>query len=292
VATTGELDDSIIYGPGLRWAAMGTNLIYHLAGGQPGMRHMLAQFGPCLKWPWTKLEAPELSETLIDRMVEGTQAQAAGRSIRELERLRDDYLVAIQQTLRQFDIGAGATLRALEERLYRDAGAAKNTGAKAPSAAKSGGPLRLVDGVVRAEWIDYNRHMTDFRYGQLFGDAMDALYRHVGVDGAYRSGGHMYYSVESHTMHKGEARDGDSLYVTTQLLGVDDKRLHVLHRLHRGRDDALIATGEQMHLHVDTAAAKASPVDPAIRARLESILKDHATLPQPAEAGRSISMSH
>jgi carnitine 3-dehydrogenase len=25
VATTGELDESIIYGPGLRWAAMGTN---------------------------------------------------------------------------------------------------------------------------------------------------------------------------------------------------------------------------------------------------------------------------
>ena len=78
VATTGELDESIIYGPGLRWAAMGTNMIYHLAGGQPGMRHMLAQFGPCLKWPWTKLEAPELTEQLIDRMVEGTQAQAGG----------------------------------------------------------------------------------------------------------------------------------------------------------------------------------------------------------------------
>ena len=68
IATTGELDESIIYGPGLRWAGMGTNLIYHLAGGESGMRHMLAQFGPCLKWPWTKLEAPELTEALIDRM--------------------------------------------------------------------------------------------------------------------------------------------------------------------------------------------------------------------------------
>src|ERR1700733_3818552 len=118
VATTGELDESIIYGPGLRWAGMGMNLIYHLAGGETGMRHMLRQFGPCLKWPWTKLEAPELTEQLIDRMVEGTQEQAAGRSIREIERLRDDYLVAIQQVLRQFNIGAGSTLRAVEERLY------------------------------------------------------------------------------------------------------------------------------------------------------------------------------
>jgi len=123
VATTGELDESIIYGPGLRWAGMGTNQIYHLAGGEPGMRHMLHQFGPCLKWPWTKLEAPELTEALIDRMVEGTSEQAAGRSIRELERLRDGYLVAVQHALKPFNLGAGATLRAVEERLYNEAAA-------------------------------------------------------------------------------------------------------------------------------------------------------------------------
>src|SRR2546430_2556095 len=109
--------------PGLRWAGMGTNLIYHLAGGETGTRHMLRQFGPALKWPWTRLEAPELTEELIDKMVAGTQAQAAGRSIRELERLRDDYLVAIQQVLREYNIGAGATLRSLEERLYEESAA-------------------------------------------------------------------------------------------------------------------------------------------------------------------------
>jgi carnitine 3-dehydrogenase len=283
IATTGELDESIIYGPGLRWAAMGTNLIYHLAGGESGMRHMLAQFGPCLKWPWTKLEAPELTDALIDRMVEGTQAQAAGRSIRELERLRDDSLVAVQQVLRQYNIGAGATLRAVEQRLYEDAAAAQ-----AASTPESGKPLRLVDTVVRSEWIDYNRHMSDFRYGQLFGDAMDALYRRIGVDEAYRASGRMYYSVESHLKHLGEAKAGEALYVTTQLLSLDDKRLHVFHRLYRGRDEVLIATAEQMHLHVDTAAAKATPVDKAVRARLESIRQDQAALPRPHEAGRSI----
>jgi carnitine 3-dehydrogenase len=282
IATTGELDESIIYGPGLRWAAMGTNFIYHLAGGESGMRHMLAQFGPCLKWPWTKLEAPELSESLIDRMVEGTQAQAAGRSIRELERLRDDSLVAVQQVLRQYNIGAGATLRALEERLYRDAAAAGPV-----SATERGKPLRLVDAVVRPEWIDYNRHMSDFRYGQVFGDAMDSLFRRVGVDESYRATGRMYYSVETHVMYLGEAKVGEALYVTTQLLAVDDKRLHVFHRLFRGRDDALIATDEQMHLHVDTAQAKAMAVDPAVRAKLEAIRSDQAGLPRPHEAGRS-----
>jgi carnitine 3-dehydrogenase len=158
IATTGELDESLIYGPGLRWAAMGTNQIYHLAGGEAGMRHMLAQFGPCLKWPWTKLEAPELTESLIDKMVDGTSATAAGRSIRELERLRDDYLVAIQQVLRQFDIGAGGTLRALETRLYEEAARATKPAAEDPSQ-----PLRLLESGVRPEWIDYNGHLTDAR---------------------------------------------------------------------------------------------------------------------------------
>jgi carnitine 3-dehydrogenase len=279
IATTGELDESIVYGPGLRWAGMGTNLIYHLAGGEAGMRYMLAQFGPCLKWPWTKLEAPELTEPLIDRMVEGTQAQAGGRSIRELERLRDDYLVAIQQVLREFDIGAGSTLRALEARLYAAAGSAAEA---QPSGAAQ--PLRLVNTRVRPEWVDYNGHMTESRYLQVFGDAMDALYRQVGVDERYRSTSRMFFTVESHVMHKAEARVGEPISVTTQILALDDKRLHVYHRLERGADGVLIATAEQMHLHVDTASHKASPIDSAVRSRLEEIAKAHAPLPAPRGA--------
>jgi len=233
VATTGELDDSIVYGPGLRWAAMGTNLIYHLAGGEPGMRHMLRQFGPCLKWPWTKLEAPELTEALIDKMVAGTQAQAAGRSIRELERLRDDYLVAIQQVLKQYNIGAGATLRSLEERLYEAAAA----GARA-RITDAGQPLRLVETYVRPEWIDYNGHMTDSRYLQVFGDATDALFRYAGVDDDYRRSGRAMYTVETHVSHQAEARALEPLYVTTRVLEVDDKRVRLSHSLHRRRDEA------------------------------------------------------
>lgn len=303
VATTGELDESIVYGPGLRWAAMGTNMIYHLAGGEAGMRHMLAQFGPALKWPWTKLEAPELTESLIDKMVEGTTAQAAGRSIRELERLRDDYLVAIQQVLRQYDIGAGSTLRALEERLYKDAaeaaaakvasGAASPAGtragvAKSDGAQPANAQLLRIDTVVRPEWADYNHHMTDFRYGHIFGDAMDALYRHVGIDEVSRKSGGMFFSAESHVKHLGQAWVGESLYVTTQILGVDDKRLHVVHHLHRGKDNTLIATGEQMHLYVDTGAGKATVMPAPIRGKLDSLRQAHVLLPVPTEVGKAV----
>jgi carnitine 3-dehydrogenase len=287
VATTGELDDSIIYGPGLRWAAMGMNLIYHLAGGETGMRHMLAQFGPALKWPWTKLEAPELTETLIDRMVEGTQQQAAGRSIRELERLRDNYLVAIQQVLRQFDIGAGSTLRKLEERLYQDAGRLEGAAGGSRTGKGGGADLRY-ETLVRPEWVDYNGHMSDFLYGHVFGEAMDALYRSIGIDEAFRKGGRMFYTAESHVKHSGEAKAGEPLYATTQLLAVDDKRLHVFHRLYRKRDDALIATGEQMHLYVDTTRPATIVIEPELRARLEAIRQAHASLPVPPQAGQPV----
>lgn len=110
VATTGELDDAIVYGPGLRWAFMGVNKTFALAGGEQGMRHFMEQFGPALKLPWTKLEAPELTDDLIDRMVEGTTEQLGGASIREMERLRDDCLIEIMRALAKYREGAGRLL--------------------------------------------------------------------------------------------------------------------------------------------------------------------------------------
>jgi carnitine 3-dehydrogenase len=282
VATTGELDESIIYGPGLRWAAMGMNLIYHLAGGETGMRHMLEQFGPCLKWPWTRLEAPELTNELIDRMVNGTQEQAQGRSIRELERLRDDYLVAIQQVLRAPNIGAGATLRALEQRLYADHAQA------AQVSADGSATLPPVTGAVRPEWIDYNGHMTDSRYQQAFGDAMDLLCRRIGIDEAYRRDVGMYYTVESHTTHGAELRAGEEFRIDTRVLAVDDKRLRVFHAVHRTRDGALAATGEHMHLHVGVGTARTTPVPQQVRVRLEKLRDARPGEPLPPQAGRAI----
>ncbi|MGI9031106.1 MAG: TauD/TfdA family dioxygenase [Ilumatobacteraceae bacterium] len=108
VATTGQIDDAVRYGAGLRWSAMGTFLTYRLAGGEAGMRHFLAQFGPALQWPWTKLtDVPALDDALIDRVVDQSDAQAAGMSIRELTTRRDDCLVAVLQGLQAVGWGAG-----------------------------------------------------------------------------------------------------------------------------------------------------------------------------------------
>ena len=92
-ATVEELDASIAYGPGLRWALMGPSLTYHLGGGEGGMRHLLDHFGPALEQPWTRCPAPKLTDELCDRMVAGCEREGQGRTVRELEQERDDFLI-------------------------------------------------------------------------------------------------------------------------------------------------------------------------------------------------------
>ncbi|TCP30572.1 carnitine 3-dehydrogenase [Scopulibacillus darangshiensis] len=102
VATTEEVDASIVYGAGMRWALMGPFLTLHLAGGEQGMRHMLEQFGPALKYPWTKLEAPELTDELTDRVVNGCEHQGKGHSIAELDKRRDDFLIELIELQKKY----------------------------------------------------------------------------------------------------------------------------------------------------------------------------------------------
>lgn len=108
IATVEEIDDAIRYGPGLRWALMGSFMVYRMGGGEAGMRHFLSQFGPSLQWPWTKLtDVPDLDNALIEKISAQSDAQARGRSIGDLERLRDEGLVSVIKGLKQMQWGAG-----------------------------------------------------------------------------------------------------------------------------------------------------------------------------------------
>ena len=101
-ATTKDLDRAIEDGPGLRWSLMGTFLTFHLAGGKAGMKHMLKQFGPALKLPWTKLKAPKLSKKLSARVIKGTKQQAKGKSVSSISNIRDEYLVNLQKLRKKY----------------------------------------------------------------------------------------------------------------------------------------------------------------------------------------------
>ena len=103
-ASTQDLDDAIIYGPGLRWSLMGTFLTFHLAGGESGMKHMLEQFGPALKLPWTKLKAPKLTDNLKKKIIQGTKIQSKNKSIKNLSNLRDNFLIDLQKLLEKYKV--------------------------------------------------------------------------------------------------------------------------------------------------------------------------------------------
>ena len=287
VATAAEIDDAVRFGPGLRWSFLGTFLTYRIAGGEKGMRHFMAQFSPALKWPWTKLtDVPELDAALLDRIVTQSDAQAAAHpgdsSLCGLERLRDDCLVSVLQALRRQDFAAGATLRAYEADL-RARAAAIGTAAAGDAA-----PLRLHAARVLPDWIDYNGHMTEHRYLQVFGDATDALLRHIGADLAYVAAGHSYYTVETHLRHLAQAWVDEAIEVSTQLLAADAKRIHLFHALQRPADGALLATAEHMLLHVDAASGRACPAGGEVLAQVLRVAAAHRGLPRLAAVGRHV----
>lgn len=113
IATAGQIDDAVAFGPGLRWAFMGTFLTFHLAGGAGGMRHFVEHFGPSLEKPNCFMKGPRITPELIEKIASQTEAKAGGRSIAELEALRDRALVAVMKALAGIGYGAGKSAKAL-----------------------------------------------------------------------------------------------------------------------------------------------------------------------------------
>ena len=277
IATTEEIDEAIRMGFGLRWGQMGLFETYRIAGGEAGMKHFLAQFGPCLTWPWTKLmDVPEFNDELVDLIAGQSDAQSGHHSIRELERIRDGNLVGFLRTLKERDWGAGRVLNAHDAR--------RRETLVQPEAA--GTPMVMAHMQVLPGWIDYNGHMTESRYLFASSETTDAFLRHIGAGLDYVEGGHSYYSAESHIMHLGEAKLGDRLTGSIQVLSADEKRLHLFIRIER--DGTPVATIEQMLLHVDMKAGRACPASPEVLARLMPIRDAHAALPRPDTTGRHV----
>jgi carnitine 3-dehydrogenase len=278
VATTEEIDEAIRMGFGLRWGQMGLFETYRVAGGEAGMKHFMAQFGPCLTWPWTKLmDVPEFNDELVDLIAGQSDAQSGHHTIRELERIRDSNLIGFLRVLKDRDWGAGKVLKAHDEMLRQ--------AMPAPSPATAA-PMPMAHMRVLPGWIDYNGHMTESRYLFAASETSDAFLRLIGADLAYVAGGHSYYTVESHIRHLGEAKLGDALTGTVQVLAANEKRLHIFIRILKG--EAPVATIEQMLLHVDMAAGKTSPAAPAVLARLMPIAEAHKALPRPEGTGRHV----
>ena len=283
VATTEEIDNAIRFGFGLRWAQMGLFETYRIAGGEAGMKHFMAQFGPALKWPWTKLmDVPEFTDELVDLIAGQSDEQSGAYSIRELERIRDNNLVSMMRALKAQDWGAGALLNAHDQGLKSDAGLAGGV----DEIGDLSQPILTLARAVPIDWTDYNGHMTESRYLDAFAQSTDRFMEIIGCDAEYIASGGSYFTAETHIRHVDEVLAGARIQVRTRLLLGEGKKLHLFHSMYEG--ERLLATGESFLVHVSLETRRPSAPSPEIEAAMAKITKAQSGLPYPEGAGASI----
>lgn len=257
VATTQEIDDAIRFGFGLRWAQMGLFETYRIAGGEAGMQHFIQQFGPALQWPWTKLmDVPELTDELVDKIANQSDAQSGHYTIRELEQIRDDNLVAMMRALKSRNWGAGELLNTQDK------------GLKKPGGKDLSQPVITINRRVPVDWTDYNGHMNESRYGQVFSDAADRVMDMVGADKAYIEAGNSYFTVDTHTSFIDECKQGDQIINHSTILMFEGKKLKLAHELKAASGETL-ATCEQLLIHVNLHTRKSSAPVGAVHQKQE-----------------------
>lgn len=283
IATTEEIDNAIRYGFGIRWAQMGLFETYRVAGGEAGMKHFMAQFGPALKWPWTKLmDVPEFTDELVDLIAGQSDDQSGAYSIRELERIRDNNLVSMMRALKAQDFGAGALLNAFDAALLESSPVPANLDQITDYTV----PVVTLAQAVPIDWLDYNGHMNEARYLEAFSRATDHFMKLIGCDADYIASGGSFFTAETHIRHLDEAPPGARIQVTTRVMEGAGKKMHLWHDMtHESR---LLATGEQMLLHVSLETRKPAPMPDEMQAILKRMTDGQSHLPAPEGMGRYI----
>lgn len=147
-------------------------------------------------------------------------------------------------------------------------------------------PLRLHETSVSPKWVDYNGHMSESCYLLVFGDDSDAFFRYIGIGEQYRESGRSLYTVESHIHNRKDVTEGEPLQLSIRLLDHDPKRVHVFHEMRHGGSGDLVASAEQMLVHVDAAQGRACPLPDFLQDRLAAIHRSHAQLPVPEVVGK------
>jgi len=256
IATTTEIDNAIRYGFGLRWAQMGMFETYRIAGGEAGMKHFIAQFGPALEWPWTKLmDVPELSQTLISKISTQSDDQSGHHSITDLEHIRDDNLVGMMRALKLNDWGAGNLLNTVDAQL-------KALNSEPTTLLKHRENIQTIRRVVPTTWLDLNGHMNDSHYAETFSQASEVILNRLGADQGYVDRGFSYFTVDMKIDFLRECNAGDVIIVLTDIIIAEGKKLDLNHEM-RDSNDKLIARCSQFLLHVDLELRKSClPIEP------------------------------
>ncbi|MFQ5534244.1 MAG: thioesterase family protein [Sphingomonadales bacterium] len=148
-------------------------------------------------------------------------------------------------------------------------------------------PLEIFETTIRPEWIDYNGHMNVAYYLLVFDKAVDKLLESIGMGKDYTDAGRgAAFSLECHITYQREVLEGDPVRVTVQMLDLDSKSMHFFLRMHHAEKGFLVATCEQMGIHVDIKVRKSAPFPTSTHQKLRQMLEGHQGLPRPVESSR------
>lgn len=95
IATVEDIDRAMVHGPGLRWAFLGPNLVYHLGGGDGGYPHYLDHLGPSQEARWKDLGEAELNGETKEKLIKGLMETLGDTSMSKLKDKRDAALIGL-----------------------------------------------------------------------------------------------------------------------------------------------------------------------------------------------------
>ena len=144
---------------------------------------------------------------------------------------------------------------------------------------KHSAPLKLWREVIQSEWTDYNQHMNVAYYTLVFDHAVDVFFSYVGLGKEYREATKgSTFAVEHHITYDREVVEGDEVYIESQLIGFDEKRLHHYHEMYNVNENYLASTCEFLSLHVDLSTRRVAPIPVEKLRLLSEVAKEHQSI--------------
>lgn len=94
-ASVEDVDTAIWAGPGLRWAAMGPTMLFHLGAGERGMAAFCERYADSFHRWWDDLGDVRLDANTVGQLVAGVSEEAGSRTRAELCEQRDQLILAM-----------------------------------------------------------------------------------------------------------------------------------------------------------------------------------------------------
>ncbi|WP_296747395.1 3-hydroxyacyl-CoA dehydrogenase NAD-binding domain-containing protein [Mesorhizobium sp.] len=94
VASVEDVDKAMWAGPGLRWAAMGPTMLFHLGAGEGGLAAFCQRYTDSFNRWWDDLGVLHLDPETSAKLVDGVTEEAQGKPVSDLSNRRDALITA------------------------------------------------------------------------------------------------------------------------------------------------------------------------------------------------------